>query len=131
MFGWGSDKGFDTSIGAALSLKPLASITGTVEECEDGPLWAKAFHTSELCALRPARIVMSWCINHILHPQRDYVGLQLSTFTSWAAANSRPGKTLRTCTGVQAIPFEKDDALTLFFQLTALSIYIQMSHLLI
>ncbi|MEQ2276021.1 hypothetical protein XENORESO_012448 [Xenotaenia resolanae] len=106
-FGWGSDNGFDTSIEAAFSLKPLASIIGTVDECEDGPLWAQAFHTSELCALWPARIVMSKCINHILPHQRDYVGLQLSTFTSWAIASNRPRKARRTCTGVQAIPLKK------------------------
>lgn len=96
---------FHAGVETALSLKPLASITGTAAEWKDGALWA--FHNSELCDWRPVWIAMSECINHVLPHQRDYAGLQLSTFTSRAVANCRLEKTQRTCTGVHAIPSER------------------------
>lgn len=86
-----------------MSLKLPANITGTAAECKDGPLWAQAFHTSELYAWRLVWIAVSECINHIMPHQLDYAGLQLSTFTSLAIANSKPARTRQTCTGFPAV----------------------------
>lgn len=74
---------------------------------------------------------MSECENHILPQQRDYAGLQLSTFTSRAAANSRPPEdSTNLCRG-SGNPFGEYRK-TLFLQLATLPpFYIQMFHLLI
>lgn len=96
-------QGFWCRCESALSLKLPASITGTAAECQDGPLWAQAFHTSELYAWRLVWIAVSECINHIVPHQLDYAGLQLSTFTSLAIANSKPARTRQTCTGFPAV----------------------------
>lgn len=99
----GVRQGFWCRCESALSLKLPANITGTAAECKDGPLWAQAFHTSELYAWRLVWIAVSECINHIVPHQLDYAGLQLSTFTSLAIANSKPARTRQTCTGFPAV----------------------------
>lgn len=75
-----------------------AGAAGAAADCRTGPLWVQApLSSKQLClaAGRPAQIVMFGCANHILPHQRDYAGLQLSTFTSWAAASSWTGSAAR------------------------------------